>query len=462
MKKYIKILSLVALSTLSVSCSEDSLDAVATTLKPVDDVKNLNDVSMVVRGALDRLSNQNYYGRSLLVYGELYADNAYANGNSGRYLSIGSGRLTVTNDYVANSWDVINKVISSSNLAINKRISVSKEEEEQYNDLLGQAYFYRALAHFDLLRYWGQQNVEQGGLDALGVPYIKIFHPEGETIEVKRESVRENLKNLYSDLDEAIKLFGNNDKPNTFYANKWTAKALKARIALYFKDYDQVLSNANEIINSGKYKVVGDEDYVKSWKNPSSDNWLFAISYTTTDELGNESISTLYQNTGYGDIVLRKGLLNTIFDDSDIRGKSPMILKDVENRRGEKWDRIYGKYPRTAPSVYSLPLFRYEEIILDKAEALYYKNQKQEAIDLINNEICANRNAKKLTDLSQDILIKEWRKEFLFEGMRFTTLTRNGLGIESRKVPAGDFKLAFPIPRWDRNNNPNIEQNKGY
>ncbi|MRI62387.1 RagB/SusD family nutrient uptake outer membrane protein [Ornithobacterium rhinotracheale] len=467
MKKYIKLLSIVVASFSIISCSDDALEASATTRKSVDDVKNVSDLASVIRGALDRFSNQAYYGRSFVIYGDLYADNTYANGSSGRYLSIGSGQLIPGDSYTTDTWELIYKVISSSNLVISKEINVPDSDLETYKNLKGQAYFYRALAHFDALRYWGQQNVGTGGKSALGIPYEKEFHPEGVNIEIKRSTVEENIKDLYADIDKAIELFGDNNDSNIFYGNKWAAKALKARIALYFKDYNTVLQNADEIINSGNYKVPDAEEFVKSWKGTTSSNWLFGISYTSSDELGIESISTLYLNTIYGDIVARPGLLENLFEGKDVRGKSPMIEKGVENKQGEKWDRNTGKYPNAIPSIYTLPVLRFEEVIFDKVEALFYTGKQAEALRLFNDQIAANRNETPLKSLSKEILIKEWRKEFLFEGMRFTTLTRNGLGVNipgdlGRVVPYGDISLAFPIPKWERNNNPNIVQNKGY
>ncbi|MCK0199913.1 RagB/SusD family nutrient uptake outer membrane protein [Ornithobacterium rhinotracheale] len=467
MKKYIKILSIVAATFSIVSCSDDALEATATTRKAVDDIKNVRDLSAVIRGALDRFSNDAYYGRSFIIYGDLYADNTYANGSSGRYLSIGSGQLIPRDGYISDTWDLIYKVVSSANLVISRELNVPSSDLAKYNNLKAQAYLYRALAHFDALRYWGQQNVGSGGKKALGIPYVKTFHPEGKNIEVSRSTVEENIKDLYADLDKAVELFGNDNSAPIFYGNKWSAKALKARVALYFKDYDEVLKNANDIIGSGNYSVPDAEAFVKSWKSSLSSNWLFGIPYTESDELGFDSVSNMYLNSSYGDVVIRPGNLENLFDKTDVRGQSQMIGRDMPNEQGEKWNRNIGKYPRVNPSIYTLPVIRYEEVIFDKIEALLYTNKKADALKLFNEQIAANRKETPLKDLNKEILINEWRKEFYFEGMRFTTLTRNGLGIDisgdlGRKVPYGDTSLAFPIPTWDMNNNPNIEQNKGY
>ena len=69
------------------SCSDNDLDPTLSVNKDVTAITNLGDLKGLLAGAYDRMTSANYYGRNMLIFGDVRSDNAYANGNSGRFLT---------------------------------------------------------------------------------------------------------------------------------------------------------------------------------------------------------------------------------------------------------------------------------------------------------------------------------------------------------------------------------------
>ena len=125
-----------------------------------------------------------------------------------------------------------------------------------------------------------------------------------------------------------------------------------------------------------------------------------------------------------------------------------------------------------------IPLFRYAEVFLTRAEANFRQNgnvaNEQTRRDL--NELRSRANASTYTsaaDITETVLLDEWCREFYMEGRRRSDLIRFGSFAgdkyiwswknEKKEGSAVDtYFNRYPIPMDDINNNPNMHQNKGY
>lgn len=89
MKKYINTLFLSALIVgFMTSCNKDVLDPTLAQDKVVEgSITTAEDVEGVLYGAYNRLTTSAYYGRDLIIFNEIRSDNAFSNGNSGRFLT---------------------------------------------------------------------------------------------------------------------------------------------------------------------------------------------------------------------------------------------------------------------------------------------------------------------------------------------------------------------------------------
>lgn len=457
MKKIFFIIILVQSFFVFNSCTKDALnptlaDQVDTTIRSVDDMTQLLD------GSYNYMSDYRYWGRNVIIAGEVRADNVFANGNSGRFVTMGQMNLLPNTGDVADIMNYIYGSVANANLIINADGEITGDADE-INHAKGQAYAIRALAHFDLLRLFGQQHVSgQGGLNSLGISYVTEFKGEN----VARGTVAENKQMIYDDLDQALSLMSEtlNDDSKVHFTT-YAVYALKARVATYFKDYSVVRSSCEAIL--GDFSVVEYDDYVASWASPSAPyNSIFELAQSSTDNNGNLSIANIYRGTSYGDIQVLDGFVaDAGFEEGDIRASESMIA--VQNGRL----RNVGKYPDMLYTD-NIKVLRYEEVILNYAEALLETNTTLALTYL--NMIPSKRGATPYTEANLQNIIKERRKEFAFEGFRFDDLARNGMAIpvidpvnQTHGGPSyGSYNYAMPIPRREVDNNPLSSQNYGY
>ena len=73
-----------------------------------------------------------------------------------------------------------------------------------------------------------------------------------------------------------------------------------------------------------------------------------------------------------------------------------------------------------------IAFMRVAEAYMTKAEALFHKGNKADALNLINSTIRARANAAPLPDLDETVLCDEWCREFYCEGRRRIDLVRLG------------------------------------
>ena len=173
MKNIYKYLLIFTASALVVSCGESDLEPTLALDKDLDSgINSAADLGFVLNSAYDRMSVSGYYGRDQIIMGEVRTDNAFANGNSGRF-----ARSDM--DYLPNGfgpWYSIYRVIAITNIVINADTSNLTGSAAQITHIQGQAHALRALAHFDLLQDYGQHFIDgQGGASSLGIPYVKTY-----------------------------------------------------------------------------------------------------------------------------------------------------------------------------------------------------------------------------------------------------------------------------------------------
>ena len=161
------------------SCNDNSLEPRLTQSKDLEqNTKTLEDLRTVLNGGYDRMQHPSYYGRDMIIYGEARSDNAFSNANSNRFVTVSQMKMIITDAYPNNTWNKIYEVIGNANIVINKQGATG--DAAQLSHLKGQAYAMRALCHFDLLRLFGQHFITaQGGMNALGVPYVTTFREAG-------------------------------------------------------------------------------------------------------------------------------------------------------------------------------------------------------------------------------------------------------------------------------------------
>ncbi len=456
MKQARYFISLIAL--LFAACTVNDLEPTLTNEKDVAiSLKNIEDLHGIVNGMHDRLTVTTYYGRNMQIYGEVRSDNCFANGNSGRFVP--EAQMNINPDNSNGAWEALYAVIASANIIINANLESLSGDKQKISQIAGQAHIDRALAHFDLLRLFGQQHAN----GKLGIPYIKMYR--GKDLIPLRNSVEDNKKAIFEDLDTGLGLMTEANNPKTKqFISTYVGFALKARVALYFKEWEKAKTAALTIINSGKFEIVDATGYAGSWKARNTVNSIFELAFSTSDNLGINGLQYIYRGPSYGDIEVLDNL-KTIFDETDVRNSPAMI--GFETIAGKKRLRNLGKYP-SADFSDNITLFRFEEQVLILAEAKFELGEPN-ALEILN-QIPAKRGTSLYTQATKTNILLERRKEFCFEGFRFDDLARTGSDIplvdQFRQTHGGpkygSYKYAFPIPTVEMNANSNMVQNDGY
>lgn len=434
------------------SCSTEDLNpSLEQSKRSENAITSVGDMEGLIKGAYNRFSSSGYYGRDYLVTNEVRTPNVFANGSSGRFTTEAAFMQLPNSVYI---WDNAYSVIAIANILIATDVSTLEGNQAYGEHIKGQAYAIRALAHFDLLKTYGQQYV--GG--SLGVPYVTTF--KGGNDFPERDSVESNVDNILSDLQTGFELMSSDffDSSKEFMS-KYTAKALESRVAVQFEMWEVARDAAKAVIDSDIYSIVPASDYVSSFDNDGGPNSIFEIAQSTTDYPGSDRIDFIYRGSTYGDIEVIPEVLD-IYGEDDIR-------LDILDYEGDKL-RNMGKYPNIGANII---VIRYEEVILNYAEALHRSSTPDDAEALIQlNKIPANRNITPYTVVNLDNILEERRKEFIFEGLYYWDLLRTGMNIEKvsplqniqATIPYGDYRLAFPIPLNEIDANSNVTQNPGY
>lgn len=155
--------------------------------------------------------------------------------------------------------------------------------------------------------------------------------------------------------------------------------------------------------------------------------------------------------------------------------KTDKITNFLDGMSIVKWDnhRLDGAATHDVefPDV-DIPLIRYAEAYLTRAEVLFRTGFQTDAMKDIN--VLRDRaHAKLLTSIDERTILDEWCREFYMEGRRRSDLvrfncftTKNYIwdwkgGVENGTAVDSHYNV-YPIPVDDINNNKNMSQNKDY
>jgi len=451
--KLYSILLLSVVVSLS-SCTTEDLDPTLAQNKSVEgSITKVDNLYGILKGALNRMTSSAYWGREMIALNEVRSDNIFSNGNSGRYTTQGAFNY---NENSGGIWGSCYGVIASANIIINTDPTTLEGDQAYANHLIGAAHFIRAIAHYDLLRVYGQQHA--GG--SLGVPIVTEF--KGEDLFPSRNSVNEVKDAILADLNTAYNLMDRNFD-NKVFVSKMAAPALASRVAVYFGDWATAKTNAEIVINSGAYSIIASDAFVSSWAGTKNVNSIMELAYSQTDNLGGNSIAYIYRTqangSGYGDLEAMPEIAD-LYEASDVRA-GILGYQGASLRNMNKYPDINGWD--------NIPILRYEEVVLNYAEALLETGSASAALVQLNS-ITSARGASAYASASKDNIMLERRKELMFEGHRWDDLMRTGSDIVYHgtlmnvlgTLTYPNKLFAYPIPASELNANSNKVQNDGY
>lgn len=442
----------------------------------------------------------NYYAANMFVYGEVHGEDIQYefNGGSNRASFYYYMEYKTADDFTRTNsvWQSPYVVIGRANRIIEGAETIADDDEDKWyaDQLLNEAKVLRALALFDLTRIYGKPYTMDNGA-SLGVPVITTSIEANE--KPSRSSVKDCYTQIVKDLTEAIASNAlAEDDSEPCYINLWAAKAILSRVYLYMGLNDEALSVAEDIIQNSPYELWTVDQYANAWSENSASHGnevIFEIAITNTDDWTDRNgIAYLYaedssKSPGYGDMVATKSFVEMLKSDpNDVRNDVFVVAEDPDLDALFEGNKVYlNKFPPVNGDVRyaDIPLLRLSEVYLNAAEAAFASNKKDKAADYLN-AIIQNRTtdaSKSVTagDITAERIYIERRKELVGEGHRFFDAMRRGETItrytseadkgwhDVLKAEARSYDrnspLALPaIPQYERNANPNIEQNPGY
>ena len=202
-------------------------------------------------------------------------------------------------------WWIGYKVIFSANTVIEYFAANNKEGESAATDqLLGEAYYLRAMMHFNFVNLFAKPYVL--GRDNLGVPLRTSTNTDVTT----RATVGEVYDQVVLDLQKAASLMTKRSDGNAGYACKNTALGLLSRVYLYMEENEKVIETVSQM---GDPVANLDPDYEHYFANAlKSKETLFAFAHTTLENRGQASIGSMYNGDGggWGEVYPSAPLLN--------------------------------------------------------------------------------------------------------------------------------------------------------
>jgi starch-binding outer membrane protein, SusD/RagB family len=416
-------------------------------------------------GMYDALQNPNFFGGRVLIYTDIRGLDAIPNsylGNMGYYSS-----TTASDATVAAAWQGGYRTIYATNLFLkdfttDKMSMVTAAKANQY---IGEAKFIRSLCYFYLVNLWAQPYNYTTDASHPGVPLILTAadDPFAASNQVPRASVKQVYDQMESDLLDAeskLPLTYPDAFTRVARATKGAARALLMRLYLYKGDYAKANQYADIIINSGLYALNANPR--TTFTNYTTNESIFSVAMNGGDNPNtNFSLGEHYGASARADVAISTAYVNLMDTTRDLRYKTLM-----EKVAGAFYT---SKYPGLTNDF--VPVLRYAEVLLTKAEALARMNTNVDATALsLLNQVRDRSNAGPVVVTSKaeliDAILKERRIELAFEGQASFEFQRNKLDLPAHGIvssqPWGSNYRVLPIPKYDTDKDPQLVQNPGY
>ncbi|TKC60087.1 RagB/SusD family nutrient uptake outer membrane protein [Pedobacter hiemivivus] len=394
-------------------------------------------------------------------WGEVRSDNVRGAGTGNAQTKFLNNALSASDPDIAGAtnWTNLYVTISLCNYGIKYYPQMMSQDiggaTATYTDYLGQCYGLRALMYFYGLRVWGKVPIITEPLETYGQP-----------TQYARSPIADVKKRILDDIDLALKSIGTN-KTNKYNIQKAAIYALQTDVYMWFQQYPEALVASQNCITESACTWVTN---AQSWKN------MFTDPATSTETIFNLYWDNIERGGGVGvcgrfasgsntnNYMMAPKLFQELFDRID-----PVTSAHTDGRFTTSFDMItyatptlysslngpFGKFTLFDPAakrgdgqpggafVYQLnnecnvkiPIYRFADIMLLRAEALAHTGKYQEALDIVNR--VRNRvgymTAALLSDYTGDIvsgiertILTERQYELMGEGKRWFDLCRIG------------------------------------
>ncbi|NDV16208.1 RagB/SusD family nutrient uptake outer membrane protein [Muricauda sp. TY007] len=477
MKLY-RIVIIALMATVFTAC-EDKLDEeVFSELSPSNLLNNEKGLSFLLNSAytyghrVGAVSSWAPYHMSSMTAGETW-------GVGGSIENLWVAEMDFTWDsnhaHFLSVWQVHYNSIRDANLVLDNLDNENLSED--FKQLT------KAEAHF--LRGWNYAALYNwfGGVPLYTSSEDELLQPRA-TAEETRTLIEQELTLAANGLPK--------DEPQFGRASKGTALAVLCKFYLNTKQWQKAADAAQDVIDLQKYDLLGDYGDIFAYDNEGNQEliWVLPKDGATLTDTG-QGLNALtfppdfpmpFSNNSVfaARTYLFDDFVNS-FEETDTR-QNQIITEWTSTNTGELVTGLGNdqsfpyKLPFEPNSVGAwagndLPVIRYADILLSRAEALNeISGPTQEIIDLINDvreraEATPYTLAGFTKESLRDAILQEREWEFYWEEKAREDQIRHGVFIsraQARGKNAQDYHVLFPIPQVELDANPNLEQNPGY
>jgi len=399
-----------------------------------------------LNGVYSALGSSGYYGTSFQSIGYLGGGDVQWTGTQSQVQEFITHNVRADNATISTVWSSIYVTINRANHVIADVPGVTDPllTSTLRNQYLGEAYFIRGLAYFDLARTFG------------GVPLItQPTLTATDNQSIARATQADTYAQALRDLDAAEPLLPN---PTTLGANdryratRKAAWALKARLYLYQGNWALAEDYASRVISDqANYQLIAPFNAWFANNARGTRESIFEIFYNGTTELNTHRSN--WQPTANGGTrqwAPNAGLVSllTTAPNNTPNGRSNLIAS-VSNTTW--YGNLYYRNPASDPSY----VLRLAEQYLIRAEARARQNKLPDALTDLNAVRARAGLAASTASLQASILQAvedERRLEFALEPHRWFDLARTGRATtvfldplsSGATLPA--FRLLLPLP----------------
>ena len=409
-----------------------------------------------LNGAYDGLQSTAYYGRDVLLLGDLPADNTVWTGTFQFLSDVASNRIVADNPQVTGMWTAIYQQIARDNVVLDRVPQVAGIPDTTKNRILGEAYALRALAFHNLVKFWG----------AVPTPTAPVTGP-AEAAAYTRTAVPEVYAQILADLDQAARLIPATST-NTRTVTLNAVRALRARVLFYraglpganaAADYQAALDAAQSVLGALRDTLtVPYADLFAAAGTVTSED-IFRVSFITAESNG---MGSYYLRDGRGEVAPSANV-DAAYPAGDARKAWSIRPTGVPARplNGSKYSTVAGTE--------HVHVIRLAELVLIKAEVLARQGSLAAAVAEYNK--VRVRAGLRPHALNADVTTQaqvlaaidlERRLELAFEGDRWPDLNRRGVAAQVKGFTDRPNQALFPIPLRDIRTSPNLTQNPGY
>ncbi|HEY4786750.1 MAG TPA: RagB/SusD family nutrient uptake outer membrane protein [Bacteroidales bacterium] len=427
-----------------VSCKNDFLQYTQSGAASTDNFwKTESDAKLAANGLYSFLTNDDIVGRGFMWYIDA-CDDMVVGRDKAQAVNMKNFVDAGSNSYTSLNWPTMYQIIKRANDII---IHVPQMDISQdvKNSVLGQAYFFRAWAYMWLASRYGDQRA--------GLPIVEpTLSVNIDSLDIPRaKNVSVNYLYCINDWKKAASLLPYFDELGTAdygRPHKTACWAYIAKAYLYNAEWDassyaHVVDYADSVIESGKHALLANYGDVFKIANNWSKEYIW--SFVSNNIAGSITPSVFLENKGWGKyngwgywhatLELynefeandpRREVTILKYGDKFVYFGDTMRYWSTNNRTGFQFNKFMDPFRDSDPvghniinpngdeptTTLNVPLIRYAEVLLFKAEGLIMQGKNG---DEPLNEVRARVGLPPKTNATMDDLKHERRVELAGE-----------------------------------------------